>query len=904
MKRIIALIILIALLVTFCGCSLDSIREDILEFREGGFSAVAEDVYYFSSNWLEISRLSASETFSYTFDDLYFDVQTFFSFDYEGVAVGDEDDLLRALEDEGEERDIIIKSTFSITKDIEIPSGKNVIIDNGIILYCEDGATFSVADGASLSLAGRSFVVMNAGSSISVSGEMQIAEQSALLMADAEQFLASSSAEIASVGMIQAGNYFEVASFYGLENAMICATDGAVISVDAVDIGKNGEFVLIDINKSVTIIGSNSGEEATSYFGGMVISAEDVSISGIDFYASNVATSGKTLSYSLYSGASGFAEVGCLFVFADSAQIKDCTFTSGGVAGESAIVVYPVGENTQSYTISSNEYIGYGGDSPTAPVILILEYSSRYSGYGYGNSGDFSIVGSTASGYVSGSDFQDAKYYLAVSDEYYGTSNIVLSMIGENAVSSYTFDCETFIFGDWTVDGGAVVVPEGVSLTISGSSHFLCRENSSMTVLGTVSVSSGSILENFGTFVGSVSGSGEFIDWPNYIEIDVALGSYVDAVVADKIYGQYIGYTVSQLETLYRAYLLSSGVTDISAYNIYFTKSGSDDVLADSYAFEVDCEITAYLEGVSFDVYYDLDGGSTSGGNSGTFIYGESKYLQNATTKKSDEYFAGWVISGGKYDGVSVCVITDELFVDLLDAGYTSLTLKATYTEENLQNVAASVTYSGDWGATVAVYTRGGLEDIDGNEQMIYAESGARYNEVLYLFVEPDDGMMIDKVYLTMASSDTASDITTAVIASMQSGEPLLIDTGKSYTIEVTTKESSTESEIAFMGIYVGERLFATTDFSSMVINVDENLRFVARTADNSSVAYFYVEAYVTDGDGDTEVRTYYDVSAISFDDDYDGGYVYFKVYTLDGYSVLAEDFDFSKTFMIVDSSS
>ncbi len=918
------------MLFSLCGCSfLDSASESIIEFRTSWLTNLRSSVSDISDNWYINLKGGVEDKVSYTLEDLKRETSNLVSLDYESKKVAYEDDFIDALSDDNYEY-ITIQLGFEITQDITIPAGKTVLVDDKVILTVLKEVNLTIETGGCMIFDGISYLVLNELGTCTIEdgGALSTSETSSIIMSLEDALICGEEAVLSVNGMMQKGSVFEVYSDTALDLAIRSASDGAVINI-VQDLGSTSAYRIYDVNKAISIVGTQTVNEdgtitATSIYGGFVLTEAGGVISGLEIYPAPQGVAAKVA----ITLDSGYTQSAAITVAASSATITNNIFYSTG-AVDNGIEIFPYDgeDDSQSYTISDNTFVGFGGlnDESLAPI-LVREYSTDVTKFGKEiGCNALSISETQQTAIASGNSFEDCEIRMAVIDCSEGEEVVSVFVAGQDITGNHIFSGNYYITGDWNVTGAKLTVESGAVVTIGSGVTFYMDEASSMTIQDGASVvlQSKSVFETYGNVTGSVTGSGSFIDWPNYIEFTIMVATLDGIWEEDVVLGQYVGYDAGSLNTIYRATKLYGGAEYFAGYTTNFMLEADGEVLDDDYVFTKDTTLYVQFTGVSIPIYYNDNGGSGSGDNRSDITYPANIYLDNATTRKSDEYFAGWKIVGGTYSGDYITVITDEFMLDLLNAGYTSLNLEAQWISKNNLTGYSYVYYMNggyqiDAYCNVYVYTPSGSESssydvddysyADGELALTGVADSSVYNEQAYVFFDVQEGYEISSVMVIenptfingVVSTGTYYDMTNQAIVSQNDNLPLVIESSKSLYVEVKTKRVSGDIlEIQTVGLNPTDSLTIITDLQGFTFDVDDTIKFFARTATNSIVNEFYVVAYWTDDDGDTDVVTYYSPTGIIVEDDYAGGYVKFKIYSVDGRSVLAEDFEFDYVFKI-----
>lgn len=910
------------MLLSLCGCNLESAELAIIEYRTSWFSNLQTSASDFSQNWYTNLKDSAQDFNRYSLDDLKRETANVVSLDYESVKVAYEDDFRDALAD-AETEYITIQKSLEITSDIVIPSGKTVVFDDNVILYVWKDCNLTIESGGCIILNGISYLVLNELGTCTVldGGAISVGETASVIMSLSDALMQEEGAIVSVSGMLQRGTVFDVYSEVALDLAIRSAFDGCVINV-LCDLGSEGSYRLYDVDKAVTINGAtfdeNGEEQRVKLYGGFVVTGDNAEISGFEIYTPTAGSSVKLPETIL----TGYTQDAGITIASSGAVITDNLFyAADGIQNGIEIFPYSSDAGTQSYTISDNVFIGFGDLSdPTLAPVLVREYSTDVSLMGKDiGSSSFIISETEQTAIASGNEFEDCEIRMTVLDCASEEEVKSIFVAGAEITENYTFSGNYYITGDWNVTGAKLTVESGAVLTIGASVNFYMDETSSMTIADDAGVvlQSKSVFETYGVVTGSVTGPGSFVDWPNYIEFTIMLEN--DGIwEQDIVIGQYVGYDVGSLEAVYRVKKVSLGASYFAGYTFEFSLAEDGNPLDDSYAFGEDTVLYVQFTGVSIPVYYDDNGGSDVGDNRSEITYPRTEYLSNATTRKEDEFFAGWKIVGGKYDGDYITVITDEFMLDLLNGGYTSLSLQAQWISTNNSTGYAYIYYLNngyqiDDHCDVYVYTPSGSDSLtydiddysyeDREIALTEVDDSAGYNERAYFFFDIEDGYEIASVTVIENPTTTGGtyyDVTNQAIISYDNGEPLVFNSTKSLSIEVVTQKITTsETVIDYVGLNSTSSLTINTDLDGYTFNVGDVIKFSARTERNAIVSHFYVVAYWTDDSGNTDIITYYNATAIEVDEDYEGGKVVFKIYSIDGRSCFADDFEFDYTFAI-----
>ncbi len=921
-KKIIAVLLIVAMLASLCGCSLESAELAIIEYRTSWFSNLEASVSDFSQNWFVNLKDSAEDFNGYTLEDLKRETANVVSLDFESVKVAYEDDFRDALEDPETEY-ITIQKSFEITADLTIPSGKTVLVDDSVIIYVLKECNLTIESGGCIILNGISYLVLNELGTCTVleGGGISTSETASVIMSLSDALIEEEGAVVSVNGMMQQGSAFYVYSEVALDLAIRSAADGSVINV-LCDLGSEESYRIYDVNKAVTINGTqvdeNGEEQRVKLYGGFVVTGDNAVVSGFEIYTPT-ATSSVKLPTTI---ASGYLQDAGITIASSGAVITDNLFyAADGIKNGIEIFPYYAEDGSQSYTISDNVFIGFGDLSdPTLAPILVREYSTDVSLLGKEvGSNSFGISETDQTAIASGNVFEDCEIRMTVLDCNEGEEVKSVFVAGAEVTEDYTFTGNYYITGDWNVTGAKLTVASDSVLTIGTSVNFYMDETSSMTIADGASVvlQSKSVFETYGAVTGSVTGAGTFVDWPNYIEFTIMLANG-DVWEEDMVVGQYVGYDAGSLEVLYRAKKVLAGASYFGGYTFEFALSEDGDTLSDSYVFTEDVVLYVEFTGITIPIYYDDNGGSDIGDNRSEITYPRTEYLANATTRKDDEFFAGWKIVGGTFDGDYINVITDEFMLELLDAGYTSLSLQAQWIETNNLAGYAYIYYlnSGyqiDEHCDVYVYTPAGSDSLtydiddysyeDGEIGLVEVADSSNYNDRAYFFFDIEEGYEIASVTIIENPSTTGGtyyDMTNEAIMCYDNGLPLEFDSSMALSIEVTTQKVTTvESVIDYVGLNSTNSLAIITDLDGYTFNVGDTIKFSARTEKNAIVSHFYVVAYWKTSKGSTDIVTYYNATSIEVDEDYEGGSVVFKIYAIDGRSTFADDFEFDYTFEI-----
>ncbi|MFI3163065.1 MAG: hypothetical protein R3Y65_01335 [Bacillota bacterium] len=921
-KKIIAVLLILAMLMSFCGCSLQTAELAIIEYRTSWFSNLEASVSDFSQNWYTNLKVSAEDFNSYTLEDLKRETANVASLDFESVKVAYEDDFRDALED-SETQYITIQKSFEITADLTIPSGKTVLVDDSVILYVLKECNLTIESGGCIILNGISYLVLNELGTCTVAsgGAISVGETASVIMMDEEALNEEEGAVISVSGMLQRGTAFYVYSEVALDLAIRSASEGCVINV-LCDLGSLESYRIYDVNKAVTINGATfdeSGEEQrVKLYGGFVVTGDNATISGFEIYTP---TAGSTVKMPTTIESTYVQDAGITIASSGATIIDNLFYAENGIKNGIEIFPYDSDAGEQSFTITDNVFIGFGDLSdPTLAPVLVREYSTDVTGlFKEFGSSNFSISETDQTAIASNNTFEDCEIRMAILDCSNGEVVKSVFVAGADITEDYTFTGNFYITGDWNVTGANLTATSGAVLTIGASVNFYMDETSSMTIADDASVvlQSKSVFETYGAVTGSVTGAGSFVDWPNYIEFTIMLEND-DAWEQDIVIGEYVGYDVGSLELVYRMKKVSAGASYFAGYTFEFSLSEGGSVLSDSYIFTGDTVLYVQFTGVSLPIYYDDNGGSDIGDNRSEITYPRTEYLDNATTRKETEFFAGWKIVGGTFDGEYITVITEEFMLDLLNAGYTSLSLQAQWIETNNLSGYSYIYYlnSGyqiDDYCDVYVYTPAGSDSLtydiddysysDGEIGLVEVADGSSYNDQAYIFFDIESGYEIKSVTIIENPSTTGGtyyDMTNEAIVCYDAGEPLVFDSTRTLSIEVTTQKITTEEAVIdYVGLNSTNSLAIVTALDGYTFDIGDTIKFSARTEKNAIVSHFYVVAYWTDDDGDTDIVTYYTPTAIEVDDDYEGGKVVFKIYSIDGRSCFADDFAFDYEFAI-----
>ncbi len=910
------------MLMSLCGCSLQNLELAVTEYRTSWFSNLKASVEDVSQNWYADLKDNVEDSRSYTLDDLKRETENVVSLDFESVKVAYEDDFRDALEDDDTQY-ITIQKGFDITEDLVIPSGKTVVVNDSLILVVLKEVNVTIESGGCLILDGISYFVLNELGTCHVenSGAISTSDTSSIIMSVSEALTYDEGAVISVKGMMQKGSYFYVYSEVALDLAIRSASDGAVIVVSN-NLGSVDSYRLYDVDKAISIIGAaydeNGEAQRIEVYGGFIVTGDNASISGFAIYTPPSGTTVRMPS----SIPSGYIQNAAITIASSGATIKDNIFYSlNGISNGVEIFPYYSDEGTQSFTISGNTFAGFGdlNDATLAPV-LVREFSTDVSWFGKDiSSNSFGISETEQTAIASGNTFEDCDIRMAIINCQEDDAVVATFVAGYDITEDYTFSGNYYITGDWNVSGANLTVESGSILTIVSGVNFYMDETSSMTIAdgSWVSLQSYSVFETYGTVTGTVTGSGSFIDWPNYIEITIMLKND-DVWVEDEVVGQYAGYDAGSLESVYRALKVGSGAAYMTGYTFEFSLTENGNTLSDSYTFTDDTVVYVQFTGVSLPIYYDDNGGNSEGDNRGEITYPRTMYLENATTRKEGEYFAGWTIVGGIFDGEYVMMIDDEFTLELLNAGYTSLNLQAQWIVTNNLSSYANVYYlnSGyqmDEHCDIYVYTPTGsdsltydVDDYSYEDREValtkVADAGA-YNDGAYFYFDIEEGYELASVIVVENPSTTGGiyyDVTNEAIISYNAGLPFIYDATRTISIEIKTqKTTEKEAVIDYVGLNSTSSLAIITDLDGYTFNVDDVIKFSARTEKNAIVSHFYVVATWTNKYGSRDTFTYYNATAVEVDDDYEGGYVTFAIYAIDGRSVLDDDFKFSYTFKI-----
>lgn len=890
--------------------------DDIVDFRANWRSDISSSITDFSDNWFVNLKSSVEDKTSYSFVDLQRETENLVSLNFEGVRVAYEDDLKDALADNTNNEIIIIQRNITLTSDLVIPTGKTVVTESGIILTVSSEVNVSLESGASLIINGASYFVLNelATCNIADGGAISIGENSSLMMVLYDAITCEENGILNIYGLVQRGSLFEVYSLSAISTALNVAVDGSTIYFPITSFGSEENYYIYNIDKAISIVGSSSEEGNSTLYGGFVITAEGASVSGMEIYPPTSSSSKVTASSSL---GSSYKAGGGITVVSSSAAVSGNTlhYSDYVINGLEIFPYYT--EDVQSYTISGNTFVGYGdiSDATTSPII-IREYSADVSRFGKTTASSIiNLSDSALMALASSNTFEDCALRVAVVDCISGVAVKTVVMPSVDISGDFIFACKYLITGEWNATNANLIVAATGDVTIASGVHFNIDENSSLEIMdgGSITLQSSSVLETYGSVIGEVSGSGNFIDWPNYIQFSMQIETSEDVWEEDVLLGQYVGYTVADLKTLYRASKLGSGSKDISAYTLEFYSS-PDDVyaLADDYVFNDNTTVYVDFVGISLAINYDNNGGNGNGNNRSEWSYPRVVNLANATTNKSSDYFAGWTIMGGVFDGDYVSVMDGDFFIELLDNGYTYLNLQAQWIETNNINSYAKAYSTVDDNCEVNIYAPAGddstsydLSDYSYENReisLIKIASGTGYYDSAYIFIEVDEGYEIESVILIDGYTEVEYDMTNEAIINMAAGLPLVYNAEKIITVEVTTRAvTNTVQEIAEVGISINGRLAVVTDFTDFEFDYEDVVKFTAKTADGALVENFYIKATMKESDGTTSTITFYSPDGIYFDDDYIDGTVTFEIMPVVGRSVLASGFSFDKVFDIVE---
>ncbi|MFI3168303.1 MAG: hypothetical protein R3Y32_09355 [Bacillota bacterium] len=930
-KKIIVTLLVITILISLCGCSVQSLDSDVESFKENWFSNLEDSVVDFKTNWFSNLQTNVESVTSYSFSDLDRETQNLMSFSFDYTYVAYESDLQKALYNFESTDVIVIQRSIELSEDLIIPSGKTVMVQSGVILTVPAEVSVTVKSGSNLIFDGVSYFVLNELGTCFVSdmASLTIGESASLLMVSTDALSQSASAVVTNLGMLQQGSTFYVYSTTAITNAIRSAYDGCTINIPAAEFGNLADYYIYNIDKAISVVGTTAtvvdGETmqtvTSTLYGGFVLSADGASVSGMEIY-SPIEGGKTTISSTL---ASGYTAGGAVTIACAQASITNSTLhaTDYVVNGIEIFPYYTEEENSQSYTISNNTFVGYGDISkPTTAPIVIREYSTDVTKFGKATAS--SVLGMTDSGIISlttSNAFEDCVLRVAVINCTSGEALKTVVAPALDVTEDFIFTCNYYLTGDWNVSGADLIVTGSGAVTVASGVYFNFDENSSLEIMegGTVTLQSGSVLENYGNVTGEVSGSGNFIDWPNYIQFAMQVETSEDVWEEEMILGEYVGYSVANLRTLYIATKEFSGDNYIIGYEVNFTLSPDGDLLDDSYVFTDNTAVYVDFTGISMPIYYDDNGGSDIGNNRAELTYPRSMYLENATTKKTDIYFAGWTIKDGAFAGDYVSVIDDDFLIELWEAGYTYLNLQANWISKYNLNDLRKIVYLQSSSSTdpydehcdVYVYTPAGSDSttydiddynyVDGTLALVKVANNTGYNDSAYIFFDIEEGYELESVIMVISGSTDEYDLTNQALVAISTNSPLIFPDEKLCTLEVTTKKSTGEiQEIETVGINLNGNFAFITDFTGLSFDCEDEIKFSARTASNEIVSAFYVKAYATDEDGDTTIITYYNPSGIYFGEDYQGGTVYFEIYAIDGVTQISDSFTLNKVFNIV----